>query len=76
MEKPLTGKVEVKNLPKGKVKFFDKTRGFGFIEYRKQNLYFSVNDVKGKKTLESGDNVKFEIEKTEKGAKATRIEKV
>ncbi len=63
-------------MPKGKVKIFDETRGFGFIKYRKQNLYFSINDVKNKKPLEPGDSVRFEIEKTERGPKAAKVEKL
>lgn len=61
----------------GKVKFVDKTRGFGFItnDDDKKDIYFSVADVERKQRLEAGDNVSFELEKTPQGTKAIKITK-
>jgi len=61
----------------GKVKFVDRTRGFGFItkDDDKKDVYFSVTDVERKQTLEAGDTVSFEVEKTPQGTKAIKIKK-
>ena len=65
-------------IKRGKVKFYDKTRGFGFItkDDDKKDVYFSIEDVEKKQKLEAGDAVKFEVEKTQQGMKATRISKI
>ena len=65
-------------MKRGKVKFYDKTRGFGFItkDDDKKDVYFSIEDVEKKQKLEAGDAVKFEVEKTQQGTKATRISKI
>ena len=65
-------------MKRGKVKFYDKTRGFGFItkDDDKKDVYFSIEDVEKKQKLEAGDTVKFEVEKTQQGMKATRISKI
>jgi len=65
-------------IKRGKVKFYDKTRGFGFItkDDDKKDVYFSIEDVEKKQKLEAGDTVKFEVEKTQQGMKATRISKI
>lgn len=65
-------------MKKGKVKFYDKTRGFGFIlrDDNEENVYFSIKDVEEGKQLKAGDRVQFEIEKTDKGIKAKNIKKL
>lgn len=65
-------------MKRGKVKFYDKTRGFGFItkDDDKKDVYFSITDVEKKQKLEAGDTVKFEVEKTQQGMKAIKISKI
>ena len=65
-------------MERGRVKFYDKTRGFGFItkDADKKDVYFSIEDVEKKQKLEAGDAVKFEVEKTQQGMKAIKISKI
>lgn len=65
-------------MKKGKVKFVDKTRGFGFIirDDNKKDVYFNIADIEKKEKLDAGDKVTFEVEKTDRGIKATKVAKV
>ena len=62
---------------KGKVKFFNQTKGFGFITGEDGKDYFvhqsGLNE--GVVLREEGTSVKFETEKGEKGLKAVKVEK-
>lgn len=64
----------------GKVKWFDGKKGYGFIEQEDGggDVFVHFSDIVGDgyKTLEQGDRVKFEVSETQKGKKATRVEKV
>lgn len=59
----------------GIVKFFDKTRGFGFIteDEEKKDIYFRIVDVEKKETLETGEEVTFKTKRTPQGMKAVKI---
>lgn len=60
----------------GKVKMFDTTRGFGFIEGDDEQDYFchySNIVMDGYKTLEKGETVIFDIEQAEKGPQAINV---
>lgn len=62
---------------KGKVKFFNPRRYFGFIESEgKKDLFFHGSDVLEEKDLEEGDEVEFETEESEKGLQAVKVERV
>jgi CspA family cold shock protein len=61
---------------KGKVKRFDNTKGYGFIQGEDGNdvfFHYSVIQGGGFKTTREGDDVDFEFEKTDKGLKATKV---
>jgi CspA family cold shock protein len=64
-------------MKRGKIKLFDKTRGFGFItkDDDGKDVYFNVADVAKGRELKPGDAVTFELEKTPKGAKAVKVAK-
>ena len=63
----------------GKVKWFNPTKGFGFIEREdKQKDVFvhssAVRDA-GLKFLNEGDELTFEVENGEKGPSAVKLQK-
>ena len=64
---------------KGKCKWFSDAKGFGFISGEDgvdTFVHFTAITGKGFKSLAEGDKVEYEIEQTEKGAKAANVVKV
>lgn len=63
----------------GKVKWFNDQKGYGFITGNDSNdyfLHFSEIQMEGHKTLKEGDSVNFDVEETEKGKKAVKVNKI
>ncbi len=61
---------------KGKVKFYNPIKGYGFIETKeKTDLFFHISEFKEAKIL-IGDELEFEIEDVENKKKAVKINKV
>jgi CspA family cold shock protein len=63
----------------GTVKWFNETKGFGFIEQESGPdvfAHFSAISGSGFKTLAEGDKVQFTITQGQKGPQAENIEKV
>ncbi len=63
----------------GKVKWFNDQKGYGFITGDDKNdyfLHFSEIQMEGHKTLHEGDPVSFDVEATEKGNKAVKVNKI
>ncbi|UYZ83855.1 cold shock domain-containing protein CspD [Entomomonas sp. E2T0] len=62
---------------RGKVKWFNNTKGYGFIssETHSEDLFvhYSSIQIDGYKTLKAGQNVLFEIEQGNKGLHAKNI---
>ena len=61
---------------KGRVKWFNETKGFGFIEQEGGKdvfVHFSAIKGQGFKTLEEGQAVEFEIEQGQKGPQAANL---
>ena len=58
----------------GKVKFFNETKGFGFIvEDETNNEYFvHISGVDGNE-LSEGENVKFDLEEGKRGMNAVNV---
>ena len=62
---------------KGKVKWFNQAKGFGFIEKEDGNdIFVHLNDLEEGVTLNENDEVEFESEDTDKGQKAINIKKI
>lgn len=63
-------------MAKGKVKWFNAKKGYGFISSEKGEdvfVHFSEIQSDGYKTLDEGQDVEFEIEKDQKGLKAKKV---
>ncbi|MGI0118517.1 cold-shock protein [Zooshikella sp. RANM57] len=58
----------------GTVKFFNTTKGFGFITPSEgKDLFFHKNDIQGP-TPRDGDKVEFEIGQSQKGPCAINVQ--
>ncbi len=61
---------------KGKVKFFNTNRGFGFITQKEgEDLFFHVSELRAE-TANEGDQVEYEISEGRKGPCAVNIREV
>ena len=64
---------------KGKVKWFNNQKGYGFITPENGNdvfVHYSAVQGDGYKTLDEGQPVEFEIVKGDKGEQATNVMKI
>jgi CspA family cold shock protein len=60
----------------GVVKFYNETKGFGFIKPNdgSKDLFFHKNDMKGQ--VRDNDKVQFNVINTPKGTAASDVERV
>jgi CspA family cold shock protein len=68
-----------KTVPRGKVKWFNANKGYGFIAQEGGAdvfVHFSAISGDGFKTLEEGQEVEFEIVNGAKGPQAANVTKV
>lgn len=64
---------------KGKVKTFNKQKGYGFIQSDVEgDIFFHYSNLlmEGFKNIEAGTDVEFDMEETIKGKRATNIKVV
>jgi len=62
----------------GTVKWFNRTKGFGFIEREEGDdvfVHFSTIEMDGFKVLEAGDKVEFEVTQGPKGPQAANVKR-
>ena len=62
----------------GKVKWFNETKGFGFIQQESGEdvfVHYSAITGEGFKTLKEGDDVVFEVTQGAKGPQASNVAK-
>lgn len=63
-------------MKKGKVKWFNAKKGYGFISDEEGNdvfVHFSALNMDGFRTLSEGEDVEFEIVDGEKGVQAAEV---
>jgi CspA family cold shock protein len=63
-------------MSEGKVKWFNESKGFGFIENADGGdvfVHFSAIQSKGFKTLQEGQSVTFDIQQGPKGPSAVNV---
>ncbi len=62
---------------KGKVKFFNTMKNFGFIEPEddSEDLFVHRNDIEGN-YLQEDDEVEFDAEEGERGPRAVNVKKI
>ncbi len=63
----------------GKVKWFNNEKGYGFIlkeDYEDIFVHYTAISDQGFKTLEEGQEVKFELVQSNKGLQASNVSKI
>jgi CspA family cold shock protein len=66
-------------LRRGKVKWFNESKGFGFIEQdggKDIFVHYTAIQGSGFKTLTEGDVVEFDVVESSKGLQASKVTKV
>lgn len=67
-------------MKRGKVKWFDADKGFGFInvEENENDIFVHYSQIieEGYKSLNEGDEVDFELACTDKGLQAKKVRKL
>ena len=67
-------------MPRGKVKWFNDAKGYGFIEQEEGGddvfVHFSAIQAEGFRTLREGQEVEFELKAGDKGLNAQNVLRV
>ena len=62
-------------MKKGKVKFFNNTKGFGFINDNESGQDVFVHSSGLKDNIRDGDEVTFDVEQGKKGLNAVNVQR-
>jgi CspA family cold shock protein len=79
---PMPSKInrkEKQEMAKGKVKWFNDAKGFGFLEQENGEdvfCHFSAITGDGFKSLQEGDAVEFDVVNGQKGLQAANVRKI
>jgi CspA family cold shock protein len=68
-----------RSVPTGKVKWFNNSKGYGFIQQEDGTdifVHFSAIQGDGYKTLDEGQSVSFEVTQGPKGLQAANVQKI
>lgn len=63
----------------GTIKWFNSQKGFGFIQREDGNdvfVHYSCIEMDGFKTLCPGEQVQYELQESEKGLSASKVQKI
>ena len=63
----------------GKVKWFNASKGYGFIESDQGGdvfVHYSAIEANGFRTLEQGQTVEFEVQQGAKGPQAAKVKRI
>ncbi|MGN7471313.1 cold-shock protein [Brevibacillus sp. SAFN-007a] len=66
-------------MERGRVKWFNSEKGFGFIEREGADdvfVHFSAIQGEGYKSLDEGQEVEFDVENGQRGPQATNVRKL
>ena len=66
-------------MPIGRVKWFDKNKGYGFLESENASdvfVHHSAIEGRGFKTLEENERVEYDAIETAKGLQAIRVRRL
>ena len=60
----------------GRVKFFNKTKGFGFIidDETKEDIFVHISGIPSGVALRENDNVEYELTEGKKGPQAIKVQ--
>ncbi|MFE3845282.1 cold-shock protein [Thermoplasmatota archaeon] len=62
---------------KGKIKWYNSRKGYGFIEGEdKKDIFVHRDSIPDGTLLNEGDQVEYETEDSDKGPKATNLKKL
>jgi CspA family cold shock protein len=71
--------VEVSKMQRGRVKWFNEQKGYGFIQQENGEdvfVHYTAIEDEGYKTLAENQEVEFEVVRGQKGLQATKVRKL
>lgn len=62
---------------KGKIKWYNPRKGYGFVENEEGNdVFVHRSEVPEGTFLDEGDSIEFEVEETDRGKQAKNVKKL